>query len=630
MNKKLFTLLSGVAIITSASLQSCADEFDPQVVTERDKVVEEYNKNFEQAFGKIDPNHTFGFGITLEEAKHLLQVIKPKYASTRATSDKWGKVDTNLNQWIEDKPEALKKRVHVPGWPNDDNYYYYGDKKLVGTSLTEQGTHPAGDVTDTEIKLVSEWFRTHKITDENRDQYCTELHVSDFFVQNISKDYDYTDPEHDGNVKVTEDENGKELSYGMDHIIFRTLDSDKTEFATWTHVENFNGTMNLDPRNIADGSFTREFKYVISSGTEDFAMHPSQDTGEKGYYDKWVLVQLSWKETMADGIEHTRTGYYLAFDFQRTFEGSAYTGDDYYSNWIIKISPANYQPMDRWPKRIMCEDLGSTCDFDFNDAVFDLAFSQNTENTSYFDAVISVQAAGGTMPIYIGVVPSGVTPQDGEHIATADHEIHKLLGSNELVPINVSSKTSPLAIYRVKKLLQPTTQSNTDQLQKELAAAAFGMRIHIFSTRENKWYSVSGLQLAQNLHNNYKEGVKDMTLPAPQLFNCASDAQWLRENAHINDGYPKFKFWVRNPETETDEEIKPDCGEQGNFRLRWDKTRYFDASTNNFQNHTQDKINAWKGAWDDAANSNAQINDSYLFPRLVTNQPGNNIIKLNY
>lgn len=59
-------------------------------------------------------------------------------------------------------------------------------------------------------------------------------------------------------------------------------------------------------------------------------------------------------------------------------KGETY-GDGYYSNWIIKISPATLAP-DPTPDpvppykvtRVMCEDLGNSHDFDFNDVVFDV------------------------------------------------------------------------------------------------------------------------------------------------------------------------------------------------------------------------------------------------------------------
>lgn len=63
--------------------------------------------------------------------------------------------------------------------------------------------------------------------------------------------------------------------------------------------------------------------------------------------------------------------YYVGFDFEATGQNpnQQVAADGYYSDWIVKISPAVYTNA----YRIIAEDLGDSDDFDFNDVVFDVA-----------------------------------------------------------------------------------------------------------------------------------------------------------------------------------------------------------------------------------------------------------------
>ena len=286
MNKKLFTLLSGVAIITSASLQSCADEFDPAIVTKQDAMANEYAQNFVNRYGTPDPNHTWGMG-KIESMGFFSK------ASTRAGEPAEGKINVNRNEWTSRNngassynSNALINDVKVPGWPNFDGFYYASkgqDKKeaiLTETQMwTDAGYRPVGDVTDYEIKYVSNWFRTHP------NPTKTPLHLTDFFIQNISADADqieykeYTWPSNgtmptDGgyngaNVERASDiaPNGSDLdacrnagtdykkgnitrrkpnyadeniNYSVDQLKFKAIGaSDEIGGAGWTHVNNF-------------------------------------------------------------------------------------------------------------------------------------------------------------------------------------------------------------------------------------------------------------------------------------------------------------------------------------------------------------------------------------------------------
>ena len=87
--------------------------------------------------------------------------------------------------------------------------------------------------------------------------------------------------------------------------------------------------------------------------------------------------------------------------------------DGDYSDWIVRIVPAKYIKA----QRIMAEDLTvSGGDFDFNDVVFDAV----TVNGA---TVVTLQAAGGTMPLYI-----------------EDNEVHELFGVSQSTMVNTYDK----------------------------------------------------------------------------------------------------------------------------------------------------------------------------------------------
>ncbi len=85
--------------------------------------------------------------------------------------------------------------------------------------------------------------------------------------------------------------------------------------------------------------------------------------------------------------------------------------------WIIRIGEAEAITNNtKYRGRVMCEDMGSM-DFDFNDVVFDAEIDKNN------NIDITVVAAGGTLPIYIGGSPEngGVKVTMGEMVNTGEN-----------------------------------------------------------------------------------------------------------------------------------------------------------------------------------------------------------------
>lgn len=550
MKKSSFFYFSFAALL-AAGFSSCQEEdlgFDEEYIHEK-AVLREYQKNFENRYGTIDPNHDWGF----------YDVSSFSFPTgTRADGDYSGAgfVHVNRNMWTETdnngyKADALASVVSIPGWPNFDGYFYTvtgsgSYNRISNTQPTDMSAdQAAGDVTDYEIRYVSQWFREH------RNPNSLQLHLTDFFIQNISGDADRVITK--GN-RVTENNKEGEMcngapvetvcgessaaAFGMEHLVFKTMNSNNTIDDTWTHMNNYNnGNTNdfwkagndenpgkdlvLDADKQGDNSglngsykntytHDREIKYVTSSGTEDFAYLSSFGTGSI-YYHNWVLVKLEWQEKGADGQMHDREGYYLAFDFETSKDGKTYQRDGFYSNWIVKISPAFAQLESPRNVRVMCEDLGNTLDFDFNDVVFDVRYERtagydDNDANARFDAIITLQAAGGTMKINVG-------------INDANYEAHKLLENEVKQPVNVDKGAShEVAIYRINNL----TSKNPDDIK-------------IWVNHNTESDAMDRIVVLGQSKNS-----------TPQKFAVPTSVRWTKENKQIEDAYELFGEWVNN------------------------------------------------------------------------------------
>lgn len=150
--------------------------------------------------------------------------------------------------------------------------------------------------------------------------------------------------------------------------------------------------------------------FMQDSGTKDFSYE-----GEGGHrYGEHIIIFYEGD-------------YYVGFDFE-CYMNQDTSPDGDYSDWIVRIKPAEYTSADR----VMAEDLNSTNgDFDFNDVVFDAAIMNDGT------AIITLQAAGGTMPLYI-----------------EDKEVHKLFGVSETTMVNTQEghkNAVPCVIFRLKE-----------------------------------------------------------------------------------------------------------------------------------------------------------------------------------
>jgi hypothetical protein len=123
-----------------------------------------------------------------------------------------------------------------------------------------------------------------------------------------------------------------------------------------------------------------------------------------------------------------------------------FAGDDNYTDWIVRISPAKERESSELVVRIIAEDLNAQAansaaapdgleesDWDFNDVVFDVRYTSETT------AMVKIVGAGGILPLYV----------DG-------HEVHELLGKTgpdekELYKIQNSGTSQEFEVTGIQK-----------------------------------------------------------------------------------------------------------------------------------------------------------------------------------
>lgn len=518
-------------LVAALLLSASCSEYNPDMsegnlTKEEYEKVMEFTKNFKLRYGEIAPDNDWGFG-------------ELEVKGSRGVKGTRG-VLANKNEWFDKNTGQSKDGAVIPGMPSAIDKRYILKNSGSGKEVKMYDTYksydvnnqiPAGDVTDEEIIYVSEWFRTHP------NPTSQAVNLRDFYVQNVSWDYDrqaYPNGAKETHVKWLDGNNAqqqRELNYRMNHLLCVSYSN-----SNGNHIYN----MNNGNTNMADANKTyndisatdktecghlfeyrtmERYQCVDSEpNVTSFKVHSSDDNR---YLTNYVLVHLDFIGPKS-GLPYS--GDYLAFDY--SFDGPSAGApaaaikapDGYYSNWIFKISPA-YPTTTPDPeyttetKRVMCEDLGNTYDFDFNDLVFDVYYTyKGTEaNKTNITAHITLQAVGGTLPIYIGTDTADPTK-----------ELHyRMLGQASSSPINVAASNG--VTHSPVSFTMPAT--STDPNDIIICVGTAGNE----ATDKITILPVSG---------------RGSSL-APQKICVPASTKWLKENQQIEWGYPRFDEWVK-------------------------------------------------------------------------------------
>ena len=267
------------------------------------------------------------------------------------------------------------------------------------------------------------------------------------------------------------------------------------------HVNNFNAGSSTQSKNVGvepqspgdqnciQKDYTDGIMLVQNSSTEYFSFHNSYDNTV--YKDNFVMIPGELIDALYPEAPSVAGMWFVGFDYEhdknKMGENDVEERDFYFNDWVIRVSPGYY----RYGQRIMVEDLiaqnldqVNLSDWDFNDAVFDVAFVDN-------DAVITLWAAGGTQALTV-----------------AGKEVHELFGQPVSAMINTGNGVDGLApvIFRVAK---PASNNAND------------IKVMVGSTE-----------------------LKAETGKAPQKIAVPTTTKWMKERQIITKGYFDFATYA--------------------------------------------------------------------------------------
>lgn len=320
------------------------------------------------------------------------------------------------------------------------------------------GVKVPNDISEEEKVMVNEWFATHK------NPTSISINFTNFWIQHVC---------------------------ALNSTIVTHYKNDGT-------ISKQNENMNLDQLSVGDHNIVND--YNNSNGPKGFIQNSS--TSEFGYFNNFDnKYSYDYTDKILYSVQCINGNYYVGFDvygYKQESDGSyKVQGEEtagYYNDWIIKLTPVRYY-------RVIAEDLGSIGDFDFNDVVFDV---KKLASQSDGEAELILQAAGGTLPLFIGC-------------GSQEYEVHELFGVESDVMVNTG-------------------------MGVEKSPVTFKLR---------------GCQDINDVYIRVQNGDSDYVISAgkgeaPQKICVSTDFVWPDERVNLKVAYPNFIQYVQN-------ELPDDC-----------------------------------------------------------------------
>lgn len=448
-------LMFGIAALALAGCSSDLD-FDQQEITPDSKKANMYSDAFTGAFGQVNENVDWGF-----ENQTLYSVDENGNMVTRGHN-------VNRNEWGTGNGNGGHVAVPV-------------------------------NVTDNERQLVFDYFN------KKREGAVNEYNVNwtDFYISEVWKGEDHYSDGFGNDVLGSDHMNHLQVRKGEGYIDeWGGLQGD------WEHANDFN-----NGNHYADWNSIKGHTFMQSSGTLEFAYH---NTTDSKYHNEYIIIPGALIDaSLADY-------YYVGFDFYATHpigqdanKNMDVERDWVFTDWIVRISPGEFINT----KRIMAEDLIASSlnnvdksDLDFNDVVFDVTVMNEwvaSVNNNKLVAHVTLRAAGGTLPLYIGQLDE-------------KYEVHKLFGVSTETMVNTNAKAQ--GKYKAVNKLAPV------QFTMILGDADYSQSYNY----ANFPIYVGGEQLVAPLGK------------ATHKLCVPTTTKWMKEKSLITTGYPKFTDYVNN------------------------------------------------------------------------------------
>lgn len=403
-----------------------------------------------------------------------------KSFGTPATNQDWGKslataaVNTTAGIYEE---KSLSPSVK---WSNPDGNNWY---TISGFKYENIPTDVTPEEEEEAVKLLS----------DPNVKSVSNLDFSDFFVQHV----------HTGTNMVT-DGNGSTFlaSSRMDQ-----LTDGKGE-----HINGFNGCkMNQKVRiQKAQNTLGREqYIMLVQNGDPSCFGYMNTAAGNR-YANKGTGSQ--WDNTVTGDVSRTvKIGkyYYVGIKFWANGQNpnqQVKNENGGFTDWIIRVAPL-VPEMYEESVRVFVEDVSENSDFDFNDLVFDAVIANG-------EAKITVQALGGTLPIYFGEAAKATDELHGYFDVALHTMVNTFNQDKKREPINFTIK----GINRVEDI-----------------------PVYLVAKKAGK---INGTTV-----NN-----------VPAIIYVPTSCAWATETTPINEAYPDFmkyvgdknvKFWENAVKTKT-------------------------------------------------------------------------------
>lgn len=375
------------------------------------------------------------------------------------------------------------------GHPVEGSTFGFVDQPIINSGALTRSSNPQANMwtdgfhldvpaplTQEQIKVVTDWFTNHK------NPSGVAVSWTEYFAQQVSS------------TAI-----GKAH---MDHL-YDASNLLPDGSVVGDHINNFNAG-ECSPTNV-DNKYSDKIMYMQGQSTKAFGYHES--LGQHYYFDHYVIIP---GEEIDPSNKYGLHGmFFVGFDYQAEGQAANQQIDrDYiFNDWIVKITPGLRKG---YPAvvRVMCEDLGNSHDWDWNDVVFDVSF-ETSWSQQHVEAIITVQCAGGTLPIYIG---------------QTTEEVHSLWGkpSSEVI-----LHPSAPVIYRVDVTDMPGVVA----------------------------YGSSNYANARNIPVYVKSESASNTIQAnkiPQKFACPNTVAWSEELVNICKTYPEFPTWITDDQSVKD------------------------------------------------------------------------------
>lgn len=502
--------LSGICLI---SLAACSEEdfgFDKNEIA--------YEKNFIKEFGNPAPNHKWGFDV----ANYIFKEATD-FPSTRAVIKQDMMIgSTNLSATVVyGRPEDISQKEH------DEVYAWFSNHRVDWTNSptwwkaedgerTTQTSDNIAHVIKTDYKAAGYGSLIGKNPDNVLGNYNINVQIGFFngWIQHVANDNHHTDEVSiDGTVSYS--------SANMDYLCFHDLRAKKFG----DHLNDFNGATGYG---WSDKEGTPQYNGILVTETDFNVCTYGCSAGGSNPHDKYFVVYLE-----GDGY----AGWYLGMDFEADKEGAnaneRVKADGICNDWIIKISDVGNSVYN--PARIMCEDLGGSFDTDFNDIVYDVKYDNPV-------CIITIQAAGGTMPIELWY---GLKDKGGDQLTHNNKsEVHDMLGTKVSEPVNVNASygkdnLAPISFYlSFNKDKKSYWNGSADVPCIDMSSKTFefqDINIYVFDEQRAEW-----------LNLNYI----DESSVVPCRICVPADTKWCKELKSIKNGYSKFMDWVSDPTIE--------------------------------------------------------------------------------